>query len=148
MAKADPVRCPLLRNFSILGKADLGRPRNRHHSGPKLSASTPTLQPPQLREPLGITLICTPNNNNTSFVAMASPRAPLARVIPRVEATCARCGGRGNGGARRWMSNSQSTTKRPKTAIFFPGMNHPPPPLGMKRRVANEYQARACSALA
>lgn len=23
-----------------------------------------------------------------------------------------------------------------------------PPPLGMKRRVANEYQARACSALA
>ncbi|KAK7190781.1 hypothetical protein DPSP01_006616 [Paraphaeosphaeria sporulosa] len=35
---------------------------------------------------------------------------------------CSHCGGlRAGGRARRWMSSTQTPTKRPKTAIFFPG---------------------------
>ncbi|XPS78074.1 [Acyl-carrier-protein] S-malonyltransferase [Ascochyta lentis] len=62
---------------------------------------------------------------------MSSPCAPVLRILPRAEVTCAPCGvlrsgssGSGVGNqraARRWMSSSHSTAKRPKTAIFFPG---------------------------
>ncbi|OSS43415.1 hypothetical protein B5807_11820 [Epicoccum nigrum] len=46
----------------------------------------------------------------------------ISRIVPRVEATCTRCGGpsrRSRPAARRWLS--LSTAQRPKTAIFFPG---------------------------
>lgn len=47
----------------------------------------------------------------------------MPAVIPRVPLTVARpCSFRGaSGRGRRWMSSTQPRTKRPKTAIFFPG---------------------------
>lgn len=62
-----------------------------------------------------------PNTSN----AMSSPCSPISRLIPRVSRRRTRCDGRGGGSSRagtRWMSSTRDAqTKRPKTAIFFPG---------------------------
>ncbi|KAI8934398.1 hypothetical protein NX059_009134 [Plenodomus lindquistii] len=56
---------------------------------------------------------------------MASPYAPITRLIPRLSRRCTQCGGlreSSRHGRRRWMSSTRDVpAKRPKTAIFFPG---------------------------
>ena len=46
------------------------------------------------------------------------------------------------------MDEQQSIDDEKTEDCHFLSWYESPPPLGMKRRVANEYQARACSALA
>ena len=106
-----------------LTEKHLGRPRSRQKLQlPGFSphaTSTASLA-------IGNPLTCTASNNNISSTAMSSPCATVSRILPRAEAAYARRGGLRNGSgsrpaARRWMSSSHSTAKRPKTAIFFPG---------------------------
>ncbi|CBX92242.1 hypothetical protein IAQ61_000421 [Plenodomus lingam] len=55
-----------------------------------------------------------------------NPFTPITRMIPRLSRRCTQCGGlreNGSHGRQRWMSSTRQNgpSKRPKTAIFFPG---------------------------
>lgn len=56
---------------------------------------------------------------------MSSPCIPISSFLPRIASRRTRCGGRlreaANDHGKRWMSTPETSARRPRTAIFFPG---------------------------
>ena len=110
---------------SAMGRLSLPRP---HDTSPSSRAGALVNSP---RPKLRISVKLTEALNHGSLIiviypfAMSSHFSPVARAVPRLSRRCMRCGQRGDScqpARRRWMSSVRDApTKRPKTAIFFPG---------------------------
>jgi hypothetical protein len=111
-------------------KGDLGQARfmrrgpsskSKQPSAPRASA-----RPPRPRNSPKLRIYHVPSHVIAFSVIMSAPCIPISRVIPRISPRRTRCDGLRDGtrrASRRWMSSTQDApTKRPKTAIFFPGM--------------------------
>jgi hypothetical protein len=119
--------CRVVRDLASQRKSKTSGRRDSQSmaQAPGSSPCSPTLTPPHPRNPTNL-LHHVPANVITHPNAMSSPYIPISKLIPRISRRRPRCDGprhdRSSRASRRWMSSTQDApTKRPKTAIFFPG---------------------------